>query len=194
MTSFTENEKKALLILLKDFTTSYNANSLRSVVDLSSVGTQKLLKRLEGKGLVTSQRIGKAIIYKARLGDDYTKEVLAFLLADEANHFKLWKEEFRSLYRKGRIVMLFGSATRNYDKARDIDVLIADPGRNAQIRTQLAKKADVLPKPLQALHLTIKEFEESVRSKDRRVLEIVRTGIVLYGYAEYVEVLHVASS
>ncbi len=190
MVSLTEKEGGALLILFKDFTGYHNANSISKVLGTTRVGALKLFRRLEAQGLLISQRIGKAIVYKLRLDDGYVKKLIAFLLADEANNFKRWKEEFKELAGKGRIIMLFGSVLRNYEKANDIDLLVASAKSDREgIDKVLESKAELLPKRLHTILLTAAELESSIRRKEAAILDIVKTGIVLYGQDEYVEVL-----
>ena len=190
MVSLTEKEKEALLILFKDFTAYHNANSISKVLRISRVGALKLFRRLEAHGLLKSQKIGKSIIYKLRLDDDYVKKLIAFLLADEANNFKRWKEEFNRLFRKGAIVMLFGSVLRNYEKANDIDLLVAAAKSDREeINEVLKNKAELLPKRLHTIRLAVSELEQNIKRKEAAILDIVKTGIVLYGQDEYVEIL-----
>ena len=102
MVSLTEKEKEALLVLFKDFAAFYNANSISKVLKISHVGAQKMLKNLLKGGILASMSIGKSIIYKPMLDDDYVQKLMSFLLADEANRHKRWKEEFKELFKKGR--------------------------------------------------------------------------------------------
>ena len=95
MIALTQKERKILLILFKDFTTFYNANSISKIVGVSRVGAMKMLKRSLNAGLLIAKKIGKSIVYKINLKDDYTRKLISFLLADEANNFKRWKEEFK---------------------------------------------------------------------------------------------------
>lgn len=190
MVSLTDKERKALLILFKDFTAYYNANSISKPLGISRVGALMLFRRLEAQGLVASQKIGKSIVYKPKLDDDYVKTLIAFLLADEANNFKRWKDEFKGLFKKGRIVMLFGSVLHNYEKANDIDLLVASAKADKEeISELLESKAEILPKRLHSIKLTASELETNIKSKKAAILDIVKTGIVLYGQDEYVEVL-----
>ncbi len=190
MVSLTEKEREALLILFKDFTAYHNANSVSKVLGISRVGALKLFRRLESQGLLASQKIGKSIVYKPKLNDDYVKKLIAFLLADEANNFKRWKEEFKELFRKGRIVMLFGSVLSDYEKANDVDLLVASAkSEKEEIDEILEKKADILPKRLHAIKLTAIELERNIKRKEAAILDIVKTGVILYGQDDYVEVL-----
>src|SRR3990167_3949694 len=124
MVSLTQKERETLLILFKDFTAFYNANSISKLLGISHVGAQKIFKRLLGEGILKDQTIGKSIIYKLKLEDDYVCKLIAFLLADEANNFKRWKEEFKELFKKNRIIIIFGSTIRDYAHARDIDLML----------------------------------------------------------------------
>ncbi len=189
MVSLTGKEREALLILFKGFTAYYNANSISKVLGISRVGALKMMRRMEADGLISSQKIGKSIVYKLRLDDDYVKKLISFLLADEANRFKRWKEEFKGLFNKGRIVMLFGSVLRNYEKANDIDLLVVSARPDKEADKVLAAKAEILPKRLHAIRLTASELESNVKRKEAAILDIVRTGVVIYGQDEYVEVL-----
>src|SRR3989339_2119066 len=117
MISLTKNEREALIILVKDFTDYYNANSISKVLKISHVGAQKIFKRLLQENLVISKTIGKSIIYKLNFNDNYVSQIVTFLLADEANNFKRWKEEFKELFKQNRVIMLFGSTVKDYAHA-----------------------------------------------------------------------------
>lgn len=190
MLSLTDKEREAVLVLFKDFTAYYNANSISKLLDISRVGALKMFRRMEENGLVKSQKIGKSIVYKLKLDDDYVKKLISFLLADEANGFKRWKEEFKQLFKKDRIVMLFGSVLRNYEKANDIDLLVAAARADKkEIDEVIKEKREILPKKLHAIRLTHAELESNIRRKEAAILDIVKSGIVLHGQEEYVEVL-----
>ena len=59
MISSTEKERGALLILFKDFTSYYNANSLSKKLSISRIGSRKILKKLEKEELLIFKEIGK---------------------------------------------------------------------------------------------------------------------------------------
>ena len=97
MTITTEKEKKALLILFKDFSSYYNANSLSKLLNISRIGTMKLLKKLHKNNILIERKIGKSTVYKVNLEDDYVRSLIAFLLVEETNKFKRWKDEFKDI-------------------------------------------------------------------------------------------------
>ena len=82
MTVQTFNEKKALLLLFKDFTIYYNANSLSKELGISRIGAMKLLRKLQKEELVISKKIGKSIIYKPNIKNDFgeMRFIFSFIL------------------------------------------------------------------------------------------------------------------
>lgn len=190
MLSLTQKERKAILILFKDFTGFYNANSISKILGMSHVGAQKIFKRLLNENSLTSKKIGKSIIYKLRLEDDYISKLIAFLLADEANNFKRWKEEFKGLFKKNRIVMMFGSSIKDYNKAKDIDIMIVmDKKDIKEINNILKEKQEILPKNLHAIKLTHKDLLGNLKKKNKAVIDIVKNAIIIYGQDKYVEII-----
>lgn len=190
MMSLTKKERETLLILFKDFTSFYNANSISKVLSISHVGAQKIFKRLIEENLVISKTIGKSITYKLNFNDAYVSQLMAFLLADEANNFKRWKEEFKELFTKDRIIMLFGSAIKDYTHARDIDLMVVLENKNVEeINNVLKKKEEILPKKLHAIKLNHRDLLDNLKKKDKAMVNIVKNAIILYGQEKYVEIL-----
>ncbi len=179
-----------MLILFKDYTTFYNANSISKVLSISHVGAQKIFKRLLQENLVICKTIGKSIIYKLNFSNDYVINLVAFLLADEANKFKRWKEEFKELFKKDRIVMLFGSTIKDYAHAHDIDLMIVLKNKEVkEVNAILKKKEEILPKKLHSIKLNQHDLLENLKKKDKAFVDIIKNTIILHGQDRYVEIL-----
>lgn len=190
MVQLTDNEKKALLILFKDFTSYHNANSLSQKIGISRIGCMKMLKKFEKKEIITSQKIGKSIVYKPNLENDYARDLISFLLSDEANHFKRWKEEFKELFKGPRIVMLYGSTIIDYSKARDIDVMIIrKKGKSGEIYEVISERQKYIPKKIHVIDLTSEEFLKNIKQKQKAIIDIVKNAIILFGRNKYVELI-----
>jgi predicted nucleotidyltransferase len=194
MVSLTQKEREVLLALFKDFTSYHNANSISRVVKMSHVGAQKMFRRFAAENLVTSRRIGKAIVYKPNVSNHYLAQLLGFLLADEANRFRRWKEEFKGLFKTGRIILMFGSAIKDYAHASDIDLMIVMGKKDErEVNRILKERAEILPKKLHAIKLTRSDLLKNVRKREKPMVDIVKNAVALYGQEEYVEVMnHVA--
>ncbi len=195
MASLTPKERETLLILFKDYTNYYNANSISKILKISHVGAQKIFKRLLQKNWVVSKTIGKSITYKINFNDTYVTQLIVFLLADEANNFKRWKEEFKELFNKERIVMLFGSTVKDYAHAQDIDLMIIIENKELkEVNYILKKKEEILPKKIHTIKLTHQDLLENLKKRDKVIMDIVKNAIILYGQDKYVEILkHVTS-
>src|SRR3989338_7574355 len=190
MTTLTQKERETVLILFKDYTTYYNANSISKVLNISHVGAQKIFKRFLQENVVISKTIGKSLIYKLNFSNDYVANLVTFLLADEANKFKRWKEEFKELFKKDRIVMLFGSTIKDYAHANDIDLMIVLENKEVkEINTVLKKKEEILPKKLHSIKLNHQDLLENLKKKDKAFVDIIKNAIILYGQDRYVEIL-----
>ena len=190
MVSLTQKEREALLILFKDFTAFYNANSISKILGISHVGAQKIFKRLLEEGILKDQKIGKSIIYKPKLEDDYVFKLIAFLLADEANNFRRWKEEFKEVSKKDRIIMLFGSVLKDYAKARDIDVMIVLEKKGyKEVVKIIKKKQELLPKKIHSIELTADDLIKNIKKRKEAIIDIVKNAVILYGQDKYVEII-----
>jgi len=190
MTTLTPKERETVLILFKDYTTFYNANSISKVLNISHVGAQKIFKRLLQENVVISKTIGKSITYKLNFNNDYVPSLVSFLLADEANKFKRWKEEFKELLKKDRIVMLFGSTVKDYAHAHDIDLMIVIENKEVnEVNAFLKKKEEILPKKLHAIKLNHQDLSENFKKRDKAFVDIIKNAIILYGQEKYVEIL-----
>ena len=190
MLPLTEKERKALLILFKDFTNYYNANSISKILGMSRIGAMKMLKKFLNENLLISKQIGNSIIYKINLDDDYARKLIAFLLADEANNFKRWKEEFKELFKKDRIVMLYGSAIIDYSKANDVDImLIIKKSDYKEVRRVIEARQKILPKKIHSIELTSVDLLDNIRKGKKPIINIIKTAIILYEQDKYVEIL-----
>ena len=139
--------------------------------------------------------IGKSTVYKPNMQDSYVLDLITFILAEEANEFKRWKEEFKELFVDGRIILLYGSTIRDYTKARDIDIMILrKAGDSGQIHKVISEKQQLLPKKIHAIDLTSQEFMKNVQNKQVAVIDIVKNAIILYGQNKYAELLKNVSS
>ena len=191
MIELTKKEQEALLIIYKDIANFYNANSLSKEIMITQVGTMKLLKRFEKNNILLSKRIGKSIVYKINIEDEFVQKLIAFVLINEAGKYQRWKDEFKSLYKKDRILLFYGSASRNYSNAKDIDIFIVINKKDfKEINKKLEKIQSILPKKLHAIKATKEDLVKNIKENNKSTIEILKTAIVLYGYDKYMEVVN----
>lgn len=191
MVSLTEKERETLLILFKDLKTYYNANSISKVLNITHVGVMKIFKRFKDENLVTSQTIGKSIIYKLNFENNYVKQLISFLLADEVNDkYKRWQKEFSKLYKENRIVLLYGSIIKNYQTASDIDVMVVmEKDEYKNISKTIKEKQKILPKKIHPILLTESDLINNIKEDKDAIIDIIKNAICLYGQNKYVELI-----
>ncbi len=191
MIELTKKEQEALLIIYKDVDNFYNANSLSKEIMITQVGTMKLLKRFEKNNILLSKKIGKSIVYKINIEEEFVQKLIAFALINEASKYQRWKDEFKSLYEKDRILLFYGSASRNYSNAKDIDIFVIINKKNFQeVSKKLEEIQRILPKKLHAIKATKEDLIKNIKENNKAMIEIIKTAIVLYGYDAYMEVIN----
>ena len=178
--------KKILLILFKD-TAAYNASTLSKQIDITRIGTYKALKRLEQQGFLSSERLGNAIFYKINLKDDFVQKTLELILMEEARHKARWLDEFKPLYLYTDLVILFGSTLRSEETARDIDLLII-PKNNSKVNMIIDEKNKILTKKIHPLKQTSEDLIRNIKKRDKVILSVLKTGIILHGAEKMVEI------
>jgi len=191
MIELTKKEQEALLIIYKGIVDFYNANSLSKELMITQVGTMKLLKKFEKNNTLLSKKIGKSIVYKINIEEEFAQKLIAFDLINEASKYQRWRDEFKSLYKKDRILLFYGSASRNYFNAKDIDIfIISDKKDFREVSKKLEKIQSILPKKLHAIKATKEDLAKNLRENNKSMIEILKTAIVLHGYDKYMEVVN----
>ena len=191
MIELTKKEQEALLIIYKGVSNFYNANSLSKEIVMTQVGAMKLLKRFEKNNILLSKRIGKSIVYKADIKEEFVQKLIAFALINEAGKYQRWKEEFKAVYKKGRILLFYGSASRDYSNAKDIDIfMIINKKDFHEVSKELEKIQSMLPKKLHAIKATKEDLVKNIKENNKSMMEIIKTAIVLCGYDEYMKVVN----
>ncbi|MEK6927571.1 MAG: hypothetical protein AABX11_04000 [Nanoarchaeota archaeon] len=191
MIELTRKEQEALLIIYKDVANYYNANSLSKELAMTQVGTMKLLKRFEKNNILLSKKIGKSIVYKIDIKEEFVQKLIAFALINEASKYSRWKDEFKLLYKKGRILLFYGSASRNYANAKDIDIFIVIEKKDfREVGKKLEQIQKVLPKKIHVIKAIKEDLVKNIKENNKAMIEIVKTAIVLCGYDNYMGVVN----
>jgi len=195
MVSLTGLEGELLVKLLKDFSKDYNPGSIAKEVNKTRMGTFKALQSLEAKGIVKGQTLGKARFYKLNMESPYAMKTAELLLMDESHDYQRWADEFKELFPFVNAMILFGSALKDYKKAKDVDLLLVYPEKNdAKVNAFIKEKNEMLVKKIHPVKQTKEDLIKNLNKKDSVILDAIRTGVVLHGFQEFVELIaHVRS-
>lgn len=179
-------EQEIIKLMFKDFLTEYNSRSISPKIGLTHSGAFRALKKLEEKEMVKPRQIGKAVIYSLNLENPLTLKGIETALTIESLKHKVWIEEFKKLEEKAKFVVLFGSILRNEKEARDIDLhVVANKKQYHTIKKIIEERNKILPKPIHLVFQTPADFKTDIKRKYKVAIEIIKTGIVLFGQDEF---------
>lgn len=190
MEGITKSEIAVASALVKSPETMYNANNLSKVLGITSMGTLKILKRLEKDGIVTATKIGKASIYKVNIANYHARNYIKFLLSKESANsigfVKRWVSEIRKI-KNADLAILFGSALEK-ESSKDIDVLLlTDQKRFGKLKKEVEEINKLNIKEVHPLYQTQKDLISNIKKKDKAVLNSIK-GIVVFGEDKFLEV------
>jgi len=190
MRDITKAEMDIILALVKSPEIVYNSHSLSKVVGITSMGTLKILKRLEQEAIVKARKVGKATIYRINFENVYAHRYLALLLLREAQSapplVRRWVNELKKI-KNASLIILFGSLLEKTNP-NDIDILLVTEEKQFQKLQQEIKEINELNiKKIHPLYQTKKDLINNIKKKDQPVLSAIK-GIVLKGEEEFLEV------
>ena len=188
MKSLTNKEKEILLILVKDFSSDYNSNSLSKVSNLTPRGTLKILKNLKSMDILVGKKMGKAVFYKVKLDDEYVFRLISLLLMEESRiKAPRWLSEFKALFEYVEIAVIFGSVVKRPENARDIDLLIVfKRNKHDLVARIINERRKISSRPIHQVKQEYDDLISNMKRKDEVLLNIVKTGIVLQGHEKLV--------
>ncbi len=142
----------------------------------------KILRRLQQREIVCARPIGKAITYALNFSSPVTQKEIEMALVLEAQQHTRWLSEFKKLEDKAEFVVLFGSVLKDEKKARDIDLLVvADKKHIDTVRAIIKERNEVAHKKIHLLLQLPEDFKKDIASKHKVMMEIIKTGVVLFG-------------
>lgn len=196
MKTLTKKESEVLLLLFKEFSKEYNANSVSKVAGITPRGALKIVKSLKSRGLLISKQLGRAVFYKVNLQDYYTFRTIEALLMQEAREkVSRWIFEFNEIYNEIEIAIIFGSAVKNIREANDIDLILVFKQQNVKkIKKFIEEKNKIVIKPIHLIMQTPSDFRSNLRKKNPVIINALKKGYVLHGYDKCIEVMRDVTS
>lgn len=199
MVEISENGKKALKLIFTDFLTSYNSYNLKDRIGLSNAGSLKLLRSLHQKNFLLSKKMGNAIFYRPNLQNEYLIKLLELIFMEYSNLSDFvngWIYDLKYFIPHTKVILLFGSILSKGKKAGDVDVCFIL--KNAKDYHQLQSLVSEMNKKnrlkIHPFYLTEKDFKQKLSEKDKPLIDIIKSSIVIHGQKLFVEVLKHAQS
>ena len=185
MIGLTENEAKLLDYLIRHFDERNTINGLGRKLGITHTGAHKILRKLEGEGIVSPEMIGNALYYSVDFRKGMAVKLAEFILLQRSmnSYARVQADDLERLRGACLACILYGSVLRRGEGARDIDVMLVLRSRKdfepAHEKLEALKR--LKPTPIHDLILTEADLVASVRKRDEVVLDILRTGQVLWG-------------
>lgn len=183
-------EQKILNVLFKDFIEIYNSRSISKIVGISHPGAFKILKKLEKNRITKSRHIGRAVTYSLNFENPMTKNLIENALIAESQEYQRWIEEFKEIHEMSLFVILFGSIIKNENLAKDIDLfVVCEQSNQSDIQKIIKEKNKISNKKIHLILQTEKDFLKDLHNTNKVGLEIVKTGIVLFGQDKFIKMI-----
>ncbi len=180
------NLTKIVDFLFRNIPNKFNVNQISRELKISVGSAYKILKSLERKGVLVSQKIGNGIYYALSFDNREAKNITELVLLENKNKV-LSKKPLALIYTKdlkeaeklSKAIILFGSILKTKD-VNDIDVLfIIDNGRSKAVEDFCIKLSNLRPKTVNPLLMTMADFKANIKKQDKVVTDILRQGILL---------------
>ena len=101
--------------------------------------------------------------------------------------YRRWVHECSEL--KAEILILFGSVVKTKDH-KDVDLLMVIENKDYKtIINLIGKKNEILMKPIHPIFQTREDLKNNILKRDEVIVDALKTGVVLKGQKELVEVI-----
>lgn len=183
--SLTQNELKTLNFLVRHFHEKYSINQLAKKVGITPKGMHKLLNRLEKQGILKFEKLGNAVFFQLNFDSEVARIAANLALVEEIAlpYAKAQAKDLQRLRPFAKAAALFGSVLEKGEKAGDIDVLfVLEDKKYEAYKKALDELRALKTKPIQDVVQTFDDLVKNFKKPDKVILEILKTGKVLWGH------------
>jgi len=185
MARASKHELNVINFLLRHYTEQYSINQLAKQIGLTPKGMHKLLKRLESQSIVKPQSIGNAIFYHPNFESELAMKATVLALFEDITlaYARVQAKDIERLRPFVKSAVLFGSVIQMGEKAGDIDVMVViDRKKYESYKKALAELRALKTKPIHDMVQTFEDLIKNLKKHDNVLLDILRTGKILWGH------------
>ena len=194
---FDETEIQIISLYLADYGIKLHGRKIARLLASNHRTILLGLQRLEKKGILKQEHIGKNKMYFLNINNIITKSYIE--IAEKARAIAILEKKFllkrlaEELQFEAITLVLFGSyAKAKEDEESDIDILIISDETGKRLNTianKLREFEKTYHKTIQLQKTTAEQFYRGLKEKDNLVLEIVKSHILLSNGAMFVNFL-----
>jgi predicted nucleotidyltransferase len=173
----------------------HNINEIARLANVSPSTSFRLLKDLEKEKAVISKREANSIFYKLNFKNPFSRKLCELISLDKRSIFMRGNPDIASLVKdlkeKLRIdiksLVLFGSAAREEEKPRDVDILLIFPNGTElkkeikEVERNIKEIEKIHTKKISPLYMTKEDFVKNLRKGNPTAVNIVKEGIIIDG-------------
>ena len=185
-------QKRVLLHLLKDFSSTHTITIFAKELGLSRVGIWKILKKLEERKYLSLKSVGKGktstSIVKINWENPLVKKTLSLYLTEEAVKQRRWQVNFAELENVIDFVILYGSILHSPQEAGDIDIVGVTAKKNfVKIAEVIDNVQKTQSKKIHAINFTENEFKMELQRPNKAFIDAIKKSIILFGQENFVK-------
>lgn len=186
----TDNEKnvlKMLFIAFEDYSINYIAKKCR----LTPNGALKILRKFEKEGILKSKKIANINSYSINFENEKTKSILQLVLIPELKaRLKSRYEDLKELKKITKACLIFGSYIDLKKDPNDLDILIILDKNNFNVyKSETSRLFKTIPIKVHDVLQTEEDFKNNLIKKDKVILEILKTGTILWGQDKIIDLI-----
>ena len=187
----TENEKNVLRMLFSAFGEHYSINRIAKECGLAPNGALKILRKFEKEGILKSEIIGNMKSYTLNFENEKTKNMLKLSLIRELKgRIRFRAEDLKPLKEVTRACIIFGSYIDLKKEPNDMDVFFIIKSRKfKEYKKEIAMISKTIPIKVHDILQTKEDVAKNIEKKDKVIMEIFKTGIILWGYNEVIDLI-----
>jgi len=193
---FPLNLTKIVEFIFRNTPNRFNVNQISRELRISVGSAYKILKSLEKKSVLVSQKIGNGIYYVLNLDNKEAENITELVLMESRNksllrnsHASIYAKDFKDGEKLSKAIILFGSILESKD-AKDVDALfIIGKGKSKAVEDFCMKLSNLRPKRINPLLMTMADFKENIKKHDRVITDILRKGVILFGEDTVINIL-----
>ncbi len=178
----TDNEKKVLRLLFANFE-DLSINRIAKLAKLSPNGAYKILKKFENEGILRLKQIANIKSYGLNFDNEKTGNILQLALIPFLDgRIRSRFDDLKELKKITLACIIFGSYINLKKEPNDLDLLfIIKPKHYKTYKENSIKIFNTIPIKVQDVLQTEKDFKENIEKKDKVIIEILKTGKILWG-------------
>ena len=173
---FSKNTLKVIEFFARHRTEKFNINQLARTLKISPGSSHKILKELEENTIVRYEKWGNQLFYQLNLEDKKARKLVELVLIIDKEQRE--KGAFRDLEKiDADCIVVFDKLQKS-----TLALIIAEKILHEKIKAKLPANVD-------PIILTLDDAKEKLRSKEKTIVQLLESGIVLEGENIVVEVM-----